>query len=401
MTDSSDIDTDKNIKAEFIEALLRSLREENFVRLVLGKHRGESDLERVQAVRLQLNQGERLSCTFRYTRRDEVKNFEFEEGAAEIAALLGTEFLSATICTTGREIVLEYSKRRVPRIYTRKASSAAVVVGGGHNREKKRIVDATQPFFRHLGITDTRGVVRAEKYDKFRQVDKFIEIVDGLLRGSALASKRQIAVIDYGSGKNYLTFALYDYLRRTLGIEARVLGVELRPELVASGNETARLCGFAGLGFVEGRAGETAGECDLMVALHACDTATDEALCQAVRAEAAVVIVAPCCHKYVRQRICVPAELRPIFKHGILEEHLAVSLTDGLRALVLQYLGYEAKVFEFISNEHTSKNLMISAVRGGKAQDEKVLAEILKIKETFGLSDFCLDRLLGLRFAQP
>lgn len=218
--------------------------------------------------------------------------------------------------------------------------------------------------------------------------------MDSLFRSSGLNVKDQIRIMDMGSGKSYLSFAVYEYFTDTLNKKITMQGIEQRDDLVKLSNYTAGECGFRGLSFKKGTIENSADEIsDIVIALHACDTATDDAIVKALKAEAEMIILAPCCQKYLRKQFVSPAALKGIFKHGINEERMCVMLTDGLRALMLEYYGYDTKVFEFISTEHTARNTMISAVKKRPLDKEKLI-EIEAVKKEFTINDFYLDKIL-------
>lgn len=387
--------TPQDPAALFLHHLDLSLQNDTFQKLTLGKYRGdEPSLEKVKINRVVIKGTPHLSFTYRFTTKDIVKNLPLDDGREKVASLVGSSFLTAHLFSNGKEYALEYSKKRVPLLRVHEAS--VKVTSSTHNREKNHLIPSSAPFFRSLGIANDRGEVRGERYDKFRQINKFIEIIDSLLTEGKVYDQKVVRVVDFGSGKNYLTFALYYYLTAVRGKEAHVIGVEVRRDLVEYGRKLAEEGGFSGLTFAEGRIGEFyLSDADLVVALHACDTATDDAIAQAIKAKAKVIAVAPCCQRYLRPRMTIPSTLRPVLKHGILEERHAESLTDGLRSLVLESQGYQSKVFEFISGGHTPKNVMITGVLGSRVYDRR-LEEIEELKREYQLSDFYLDKLLAL-----
>ena len=238
-----------------------------------------------------------------------------------------------------------------------------------HDRAKHRHVDLAAPFLVALGVTDASHRLIPAMARKWKQIDKFVEIFEHALAASPLDSATTVRVADYGAGKGYLTFAVHDHLRRRAGVVPAVTGVEWRQDMVELGNAAAARLGLDGLAFVQGDVRTHApGALDVMIALHACDTATDHAIHRGVRAGASIIMTAPCCHKELRPQLLVPTPLRPLLRHGIHLGQQAEMLTDGLRALLLEAEGYETQVFEFVSLEHTSKNKMILAVkRGGHA----------------------------------
>lgn len=386
-------------KAGLLQHIEPSIKDGSFVKMSFGKYRGgDSEFKGLTVNLITTNEGDRLSFRFSYKTKEVVKNYEIDKGAALISEITGKDFLSATLFTTREDYSLDYSKKRIPTLHTRKPAFSTTLPRE-HNREKHRIVDPASEFFYLLGISSKEGRVHSDKYDKFKQVDKFIEIVDSLVASSELKDKNEISATDLGSGKSYITFALYDYFTNTKGINAKVKGIEQRKELADLSNKTAIQCRFNSLSFMEGKISDgDSDSSDIVTALHACDTATDDAIAFALKNNAGIILLAPCCQKYVRKRMLIPDDLKPVFGHGILEERLAVILTDSLRALVLEYFGYETKVFEFISSEHTSRNTMITGVRPrdtGKI-NMKALNEIKMIKEKFGVEDFYLDKILGL-----
>ena len=390
---------DDKEKIRFIHHIEPSLKDGTFVKMTFGKYRGgDSEFKGLAVTLISTNEGSRLSFTFSYKTKDVVKNYETDKGIDLIKEITGKDFLAATLFTTKHDYSLDYSKKRVPAFHIRKPAFDTALPRE-HNREKHRIINSSSKYFYLLGITSKEGKVHADKYDKFRQVDKFIQIVDSLVTESGLSESNEITAIDLGSGKSYMTFALYDFLTNAKSRKAVVKGIEQRNELAEISNKTARQCGFQSLSFTAEKISE--GEsfyADIVTALHACDTATDDAIVFALMNNAKIVVLAPCCQKYVRKKLLIPNDLKPVFRDGILEERLAVILTDSLRALVLEYFGYETKIFEFISSEHTARNTMITAVlrKDSEERNQKALEEIRSVRKQFGLSDFYLDDLLEL-----
>ncbi len=394
---AKDQSEDKDVKSDFLDILEDSLKENTFVKFTLGKYRGSEDgLENIYINPVKIKDEVKYALRYKYKTRDIYKNHTAEEAVNIISDEVGRNFLYGGLFTTVNDFVLEYNKKRVPRTYTRKASFSRVEIKE-HNRIKTRYIDSKDKYLNLLGITNMKGEVKGDKYDKFRQVDKFIEILSGLIDQSAIADKNEIEVMDLGSGKSYLTFAVYNYLNHKLGLKAKVTGVEQREDLAELSNEIAAGVDFTELKFINSTINDnTISKADIVIALHACDTATDDAIAKAIKAKAEIIILAPCCQKYIRKQIEIPENLEGIFRHGILEEHLSSFITDGLRALVLESYGYKTKLFEFISGDHTSKNIMITAVKDEYTEDMylRKVVEIEKMKSQFGLTDFYLDKLL-------
>jgi SAM-dependent methyltransferase len=238
---------------------------------------------------------------------------------------------------------------------------------------------------------------------KWKQINKFVEVLDHALDSARLAPAegRAVEVLDFGSGKGYLTFATHHRLTAARGWPAHVTGVELREDMVSLCNAAAQRRGLAGLGFECGDVRSHVPErLDVMIALHACDTATDFALHTAIRAGARIILSSPCCHKQIRPQMQLPAALRGMLQHGIHLGQQAEMVTDSLRALLLEAHGYDAQVFEFVALEHTSKNKMILAVRrqaGGAAEQQRraaAQAQVDEIKAFYGVREQCLQTML-------
>ncbi|HEV2706475.1 MAG TPA: SAM-dependent methyltransferase [Pyrinomonadaceae bacterium] len=385
---------------DFFRAFEESLGDGSFVKLTLGKYRGAADVElkNVYVRPVEIKGQARLSFLYRFRTKDTTKNYTHDEGRDELRRLLGVSFLSGHLFTLKRNLQLEYNRKLKPRLIAAEPSFKSRPVATHDQRKRRFIEPENNVYLRALGVTNERSEVRASMSDKFRQINRFVEIVAGLHASSALASQPTLSVVDMGSGKGYLTFAVYDYLNRGLGLQAHVTGVEARAELVELCNRVAVEAGFERLQFRQGYIDDFSTEdesTDILIALHACDTATDDALFKGISAAASIVICAPCCHKEVRPQIEAPEVLRPVLRHGILLERQAEMLTDALRALLLEYTGYATKVFEFISTEHTAKNVMLTGVRRPRASfNEEALRQFRDLKNFYGLRTQRLERLL-------
>jgi SAM-dependent methyltransferase len=384
-------------REQFFAALDESLAGGRFVKLTLSKYRGrEAGLKNVYVRPVTLKGGERLSFLHRYQTRDAVKNYTHAEGARLVRELLGAGFAGAHLFTSTEDLRLDISRKGESRL-VRSRPTFDAPAAEGHDRRKRRAVETEGNIYLHaLGVTNERGEVRPAMGDKLRQINKFVETVAGLYDSSPLAGREEVTLVDVGSGKGYLTFAVYDYFNNVRGVRASVTGVEARPELVELCNDVARRAGFGRLSFRTGFVQELElPATDFLVALHACDTATDDAIYKGVAAGASVIVAAPCCHKEVRPQMRAPEALRGVLRHGHLLEREAESVTDSLRALLLEGAGYRVKVFEFVNSEHTRKNTMIAAVRRDDAADTAAaLADYRALKEFYGIREQRLERLL-------
>ncbi len=380
----------------FCRLLAECLTANTFIKLVLGKYRGEeAGLKRVFIRRLTLKNEECLSFVYRYETKDITKNLALEAGRAAICDLIATAFNNAHLQTVSEDIQLTVNKKGKCRLQRGKATATSISCQD-HDRQKKRFVDLNQPFLVELGITTKDHQLKPTMARKWKQINKFIEVLDHAFASSALKDKEAVEVVDFGSGKGYLTFAMEEYLRASLGHKPRVTGVELRADLVKLCAKAAKRLNIGGLAFLQGDIRSyTPAHIDIMIALHACDVATDYAIHLGIRSQAAIIMCAPCCHKQIRPQMQSPQVLHPMLKHGIHMGQEAEMVTDSLRALLLEASGYTTQIFEFIALEHTSKNKMILAVKGGgKDKQQELLAQIAEIKNFYGISEHCLETLL-------
>jgi Methyltransferase domain len=367
----------------FCSSLQDALMDGTLHKLTLGKLRDElADQEHIYVRPVEVRGELQLSFVHRYPDHDTTKNFSRTDGLARIRAWLGTASLAATLFTTAERMQLLFNRRGKPRLH-RQRETTEEPPSRQHDQSKARLLQ-DERFLTRLGVLDPSGRPKIQMGDKYRQVHHFIELVEPLTREMRAAER--IKAVDLGCGKGYLTFALYAFLTEK-GLQAEVTGIEQRRPLVDLGNEIAKSCGYGGLRFEAARIDETelAGA-DLVVALHACDTATDDALLGAIRAGARWILAAPCCHKEVRPQIRPPEGLEPLFRFGIQVDRLAESVTDTLRVLCLESAGYEARIQEFISLEHTSKNLLILASKRLKAADQlQKWRETVAFQTRFGI----------------
>ena len=255
----------------------------------------------------------------------------------------------------------------------KRQDAATVVIPREHNRKKQYLLEEgiPVPFLIDLGVMTKEGTVVKAKYDKFRQINRFLEFVEDIL--PALPKNREITILDFGCGKSYLTFALYHYLYTVKGYEVRIVGLDLKKDVIARCNRLAKDYGYNKLEFLCGDIADYTGmdAVDMVVTLHACDTATDYALYKALSWGAAVVLSVPCCqHEWNRQTECEPLQL--FLKYGIIKERMSALMTDAFRANVMEACGYKTQLLEFIDMEHTPKNILLRAVRKEKVARERM-----------------------------
>ena len=248
-----------------------------------------------------------------------------------------------------------------------------------HNRKKKYVLEEGKPipFLQDLGVMTADGRIVHSRYDKFHQINRFLEFVQDIL--PKLPKGREINIIDFGCGKSYLTFAMYYYLKELNGFDIRVIGLDLKQDVIDHCNQLARKYGFEKLAFYHGDIASYEGvdQVDMVVTLHACDTATDYALAKAVRWNASVILSVPCCQHELNRQMKNDM-LEPVLQYGLLKERMAALYTDGIRAEILENHGYRTQILEFIDMEHTPKNVLIRAVKEGKGKKNgKKLQEMM------------------------
>jgi SAM-dependent methyltransferase len=397
-------------RARFMRLLATALASGKLVRLTLGQYRGgEAGLERLLVRPITLRDEACVQMVWRHTTKDITKNHPHAQALELLDSLIGSAFGHAHMDTDTQEVQLgvrikggqpryrlQVGKRAAPA--TAAGDAAETRPTQGHNRDKQRPLALDRPCWVDLGVATTQGALVPSMARKWKQINKFTEIFGAALAASPLADAPTVRVVDFGCGKAYLTFAMHELLRG-LGKQAQVTGVELREDLVTLCNRVARQHGHDGLVFDAGDVRSHAVQpMDVMVALHACDIATDHAIHLGLQAGASIIMCSPCCHKQLRPQIKTPAMLRPMLQHGVHLGQEAEMVTDSLRALLLDAAGYDTQVFEFVSLEHTNKNKMILAVRRAKDRPghaEAIHAQIAEIKAFYGIREQCLETLLN------
>jgi SAM-dependent methyltransferase len=397
-------------RTRFLALLTSAVHDGTLVKLTLGKHRGaDPTLNNLFVRPVTLKAGPHLSLLWRHATRDITKNLPPADALALIEPLLGTDFFDAHLFTPAQNAQLETRADGTARLSVKTASTAPMPVAEKHDRDKAHLIPGNSAWLRALGVTNDRGLPREGMAHKFRQIQKFTELLAQLLTESELVSpadsarshERQrvdsvLRIADMGCGKGYLTFALAAHL----GPRAEVTGIEFRPELVQLCNDLARSPAhpLPNLRFAAGDIASTAlADLDVLVALHACDTATDDALAKGIAAGARLLVVSPCCQKELRAQLSAPPVLADALRHGIFQERQAEFVTDALRAMLLEWAGFKTKVFEFISTEHTAKNIMITAIKTGHARgaDTHLAARIRAFAAFYGIGHHALATHLG------
>jgi SAM-dependent methyltransferase len=397
----------------FMAACEQALAAGTLSHIVLAKPaQAASDWQRVTVRPLMLRGALCLSFVDRYSTRELTRHLPPDEGWKALRELLGFTFRAAHLHTASEHLELTLSRRGVatlrrsaPVLGVDRPELGAPVPIEGHDRVKTRWVDVERPFLHALGVTDADHRVLPSMSRKWKQINKFVEIVAGAIESAGLTAStgtdppRPLRVIDFGSGKGYLTFALHDHLMGLKGIEPRVTGIDLRTDMVGLCSAVASRLQLRGLAFEQGDVrARPAESIDVVIALHACDIATDHAMALGVRGGASVIVCSPCCHQQLRPQLLSPHPLRPLLQHGVHLGQQAEMLTDGLRAMLLEACGYATQVFEFVALEHSQKNKMILAVRRGAgahaARPEETVRQIGELKDFYSVREQCLETLL-------
>lgn len=313
------------------------------------------------------------------------KNMSKEEAIQQILSSLHTEFGQLEVVTATENSIVLLSKKGVVTIKRKKIGSdhgkcmqmkqvdekedCKLL----HNRQKNYILEEgiPLPFLIELGVQTKEGKIIQSKYDKFRQMNRYLEFVEDVLPVLRDIKKSKLTIIDFGCGKSYLTFALYYYLHEMKNVPVEIIGLDLKKDVITQCNILAERFEYRDLSFKQGDIAqfEEANEVDMVVTLHACNVATDFAIAKAIKWKAKVVFVVPCCQHELNEQIR-SKEWEPIFKYGLLRERIAALVTDGIRANVMEQYGYETKVCEFIDMEHTPKNILIRGIRNTEEKKE-------------------------------
>ncbi len=427
---------------KFINKLESSLKDGSFVKLTLSKPVGTRQATSVQELKdirnvyvkpIILRNEKMYSFTYRYERRDETKNYDAQQSLEVITNLISEIFLNATLFTLTEDVTLLISKKGKATVMT-KAVKEQREQNVEHDKVKNRLISPENPWWFKLGLTTREGKVTADMQHKFKQICKYVEIVDGVMKNVKFDGKIRIA--DMGAGKGYLTFALYEYLTQKCKYDIAMEGVEIRPDLVVKINEIIKESGMKDFRFVESSIEAYACQqttdnsqqstvnsqqstdnfsdfqifrfsdskrfsdsIDVLIALHACNTATDDAIIKGIESGAKLIICAPCCHKQIRQEMEKSKVVDAITRYGIFMERQAVMITDTIRALILEYFGYKTQVMEFIEMEHTPKNVLLVGRKVGEPSAEEkisILKEINNLKERYGIEKHYLEKAFSI-----
>ncbi len=354
--------TFEEMKAQLIEGILQ----QQLVTATISQPRMKSnEVKRIKLKPILLKDAYHIQVEYQFERILKHENVLLEDFPEKLEAFF-TDYRQAHIDFIDEKVQVQLSKKNKV-LWKSDKSSKPKQVNLAHNRKKNYLLaeDKPYPFLIRLGVQTEEGKIKKQKYDKFKQINRFIEFIDDAL--THLPKDRQVRILDFGSGKSYLTFALYHYLKIEKGLDIRVTGLDLKKEVIEECSQIAQDLGYEQLEFLVGDINDYNDESavDMVVTLHACDVATDMALARAVKWGASVILSVPCCQHELNRQLNTPA-LDIMLQHGLVRERFSALATDAIRAEILSLVGYEAQLLEFIDMENTPKNILIRAYHTGK-----------------------------------
>jgi SAM-dependent methyltransferase len=387
------------------EARARLQTRESLIRAVFsGGQKGASlPWTKVVVRPVELKGDIHLQFSYFDEKKDITKNY-LEDAAAKVDELLALPFRNIFIESREGNLQVNISKKGKALVSMPK-STEETVPDRSHDHQKSRLLSAENaaPFLRAVGIMTEDGRIRADMQRKFKQINEYLRLLDETDSFQAL-SDQPIHVVDFGCGNAYLTFAIYYYLHDILELDAHVTGVDIKADLIESHQRKTESLGWDQLHFHAGEIADYKPDVipNVVIALHACDTATDDALAQGIRWESKLIVCAPCCQHELQEQmshIPMPTQLLPIFSHGILFERMGDILTDTFRATILRIMGYRTDVTQFVPIEHTARNLMIRAVKTSPPGNARWIEEYRNLKSFWQVTPY-LERLLGAPYSQ-
>ena len=349
---------------EELRRLLEELLDARLLGIVLSAPRQKESYRRIRIRALDCRGALRFQAAFWDGKKEFHKNYEKEALIPELLVWMSHDYRQLQAESTQYTASVLVSKKGTVTVKKKARATEAKQADMTHNRTKQYLLPEGEPvpFLVKLGVMTPEGKVVKAKYDKFRQINRFREFIEDIT--PVLAKDREITMIDFGCGKSYLTFAMYYYLHERKGYDLRITGLDLKEDVIAHCNRLAKEFGYEKLNFLTGDIADYEGvtQVDLVVTLHACDTATDYALAKAVAWNARAILSVPCCQHELNRQIKNEV-LQPVLRYGLLKERMAALITDGLRASMLEEQGYRVQVLEFIDMEHTPKNILLRAVK--------------------------------------
>lgn len=373
---------------EELKTLLKESLNIDFISATLSNPKDKNGVKKVKVRPIMKKDVLLFQCEEHRNNQVFHENYEAKE-AVDVISRYMNRFRQMQMETKKFRYTVLISKKGKVTIQKKQQTGCVKEIDLSHNRSKKYILPegTPVPFLQDLGVTTSEGKIVRTKFDKFRQINRFLEFIEDIL--PQLPSDREVTILDFGCGKSYLTFAMYYYLHELKKYDVRIIGLDLKTDVIRHCNELSEKYGYEKLKFLEGNIADYTGvdEVDMVVTLHACDTATDFALDKAVGWNAKVILSVPCCQHELNGQIGNEI-LEPVLKYGLIKERMAALVTDALRAEYLESMGYDAQILEFIDMEHTPKNILIRAVKTGKKKENldriKKCEEFLQVNPTLG-----------------
>jgi SAM-dependent methyltransferase len=374
-----------------LESLLAELiTEEKLTQANLSnvRHKEPNGFSKVTVKPVLIKNELKYQLTYHFAKKTTNENLSAADAKQKLKDLMQNAFRQALIHSKEADYQVLISKKEKVTILKKKATKPLVELS--HNRKKRYLLEEGKPvpFLIELGVMNKEGKVLAKKYDKFKQINRFLEMIDDVV--PYLKKDRTLNIVDFGCGKSYLTFALYHYLKEEQGLRLNVIGLDLKEDVICHCNALAESLQYENLKFLVGDINQFSGldQVDMVVTLHACDTATDAALEKAVRWGADVILSVPCCQHELNAQI-QNETLSTMLQHGIIKERFAALATDSVRAQILDMVGYKTQLLEFIDLEHTPKNLLIRAVKQeGKGGSGKIVKSYLEFKQFLKINPY-------------
>jgi SAM-dependent methyltransferase len=379
-----------------------ALDEHIFVRLTMkGQSRDGNMFWRQVVVRPVLIKNKRyLQFSYFNQKQDITKNYRGSEASQKLDEILALPFNSIVVQSTMEDLRLQITSKGKAILHRDKATTTRREPQLAHDLSKKLLIPADEPdsFLQATGIMDDQGQVRPSMQGKFSQINEFLKLLEHTGELERF-EETPVHILDCGCGSAYLAFAAYHYLNDVRGIAAHLIGIDTNATLIQKDNRQSEKLGYSHACFQKSAIIDYVPQelPDIVIALHACDTATDEAIYQGIVSQSRLLMCAPCCHHHLNQQLHAVRPFTPIFQDGILKQRLSDILTDTFRALVLRIMGYNTDVVEFVSPEHTDKNLMIRAVRRTQRDKVRYIQEYNDLKKYWGVTPY-LETLLGERF---
>ena len=371
---------------EELQKLFETVLNKDFIRAVISNPREKGGIVKVKIRPLELK-GQRVFQFESFTAKQAFhKNLDRDAAVQELSGCAG-EFRQMQIETADAEYTVLISKKGKATIKRKQRREKAQAADLSHNRQKRYILEEGKfvPFLHDLGVMTEDGKIVRSRTDKFRQINRFLEFIEDIL--PQLDRDRELTILDFGCGKSYLKFAMYYYLHELKGYDIRIVGLDLKEDVIRHCSRLARQYGYDKLTFLTGDIADYDGvdQVDMVVTLHACDTATDYALAKAVGWNAKVILSVPCCQHELNAQFSAGGGsgdglLAPVMDYGLLRERFAALVTDGLRAKYLERAGYETQVLEFIDMEHTPKNILLRAVKRNGDKIKNTAAESAAVR---------------------